>query len=211
MTYLELMPYAAKPKLHYMLHTAACLQAHGANFSCFPGERLLSIPKSLGKDCYRDFARSLTKRVLKKLMENFADEVAYEENIIIKPKPDATVKGMIFQGVQVADGFKGLSASTTQGSFKRNDIVCWRDPTVRLGRARLYYDLRMVDGVRRVVGKVGPFPKLGDAWKHVPPLHSHACASRQEDDVWIDMNCIRTVTCVLSRGMLYPRFPFGAF
>ena len=100
--YLELMPQAGRPKLHYLLHTASCMEAQGANFSCFPGERLLSIPKNLGKDCYREFAQSLTRRVLKNLMDNFADETAYEENIVIKPKWASDLIGLICLGTVVA-------------------------------------------------------------------------------------------------------------
>ena len=207
---LEVMPQAAKPKGHYLLHTAKCFQDHGANFSCFPGERLLSIPKNLGKDCYRDFARSLTKRVLKNLTGNFTNEDAYEETVVIKPKMDSDVIGVHCLGLVVAGAFKGLAAISPQGSFRRNDIVCWRDPAVRLGRARCYYDMRFDGGCRRVVANVIVLDKVTDTQWTDKDLHSHRFDGNATSR-WIDMCCLRTVTCVNDLGKLYPRFPFGAF
>ena len=201
--YLELMPHAGRPKLHYLLHTASCMEAQGANFSCFPGERLLSIPKNLGKDCYREFAQSLTRRVLKNLMDNFADETAYEENIVIKPKWASDLTGIICLGTVVEQAWKGIGAISPQGSFKRNDIVCWRDTEVRLGRARSYYDMRLRGTPRRVVANVSEFKKMSDTtWED-----SH---NDEGAELWIDMACIRTATCMRAGRMLYPRFPFDA-
>ena len=201
--YLELMPQAGRPKLHYLLHTASCMESQGANFSCFPGERLLSIPKNLGKDCYREFAQSLTRRVLKNLMDNFADETAYEENIVIKPKWAADLIGLICLGTVVEQAWKGIGAISPQGSFKRNDIVCWRDTEVRLGSARSYYDMRLRGTPRRVVANVGELKKVSDTtWED--------SNTDEGAELWIDMACIRTVTCMREGRRLYPRFPFDA-
>ena len=123
---------------------------------------------------------------------------------------DPEVIGANCLGLVVAEGFKGLGAISPQGSFKRNDIVCWRDPAVRLGRARFYYDMRFDGGCRRVVANVIELDKVTDTQWTDKDLHSHRFDGNATER-WIDMCCLRTVTCVNDLGKLYPRFPFGAF
>ena len=62
-----------KPKVHLQRHAVRDMEENGINCSCFPGERNLRRPKSIGAYAFRNFTSTMLNYVLKAFLENVKD------------------------------------------------------------------------------------------------------------------------------------------
>jgi hypothetical protein len=202
--YLQLYPYGCKPKCHYILHAPEGMTQHNVNLSCLPGERLLRIPKQAASHCFREFTKTMTRRVLAKFLENISQPDTFQSLRLCRCKSLPTMHGQVHAGHVVTHARNGLEAMTSHGTLKRHDIVYWSDGhgVVYLGETGNFLELSFSTQKPRFFAEVTVYTKrASDVWM-IPSIAQNKL---------LDLQDLRAVTCLCEGSLRYPRFPLHPF
>ena len=148
--FMKLYPEVAKPKLHYLMHIAKCIEQFGVNLSCFSMERKHKESKYIASCAFRTCCNTMLRRNLKGMLEIFKRgdclhqfrlvppqggrvDKMWEAKFIVALASAAAMAGPR-SGIRVAEPKMANAAKTPKGQLHVGDLIVYRaDATLQAG------------------------------------------------------------------------------
>ena len=170
--FVDLYPNLCKPKLHYLAHIADCIERFKTVLTCFSGESLHRLGKSIMRSAYKKSTDTTLSASLQTMRAAVLDKKAFIE-VYLEPTiytiDDPAARIAILRHVRV-NGlviFASRNIKTSRGSFTNNQCLCFAtDSGLVFGHSKMFIEIRMHDGSSMFFAWIDLFLKIAgsDRW-----------------------------------------------